>query len=257
MKSYLFTKIGDKFISIDALPCIYDNSNAQCEKVRSTDLVFNEAECLQLQDDEQIIVIEKTQEIIDAYNLPLSKQLKIQKLNEDFNASKKITIQNGKTLEIAHDTPERDIFLKLFEDVSNLSSTQGAAFIYEQQTDTGKLALRILPEIAAYIFKDVFIATLANTQQTKVNSRVHNKTTVYDLALENINTATRQAELDAITWNFLHPKGVAIDVNTKATEMLADPEVSDFVKAAINASKDPITGEIHLVKTLQELAADS
>ena len=185
------------------------------------------------------------------------KQEKIDALNDDFNTAKKITIQNGKTLVIKHDTPERHIFLKLIEDVSNLSSTQGAVFIYEQQTDAGKLALRILPEIAAYIFKDVFIATLANAQQTKVNSRIHNKTTVYNLALENINNATTQAELDAVTWSFLNPHGIVIDVNAKANKMLADHTVSDLAKAAINIAKDPTTGEIHLVKTLQELADDS
>lgn len=178
-------------------------------------------------------------------------------LEDDSNASKTITIQNGETLIVEHDTPERDIFLKLIEDVSNLSTTEGAAFIYEQQTDSGKLALRILPEIATYIFKDLFVVTLNNPQQTKVNSRVHNKTTVYELALEKINNATTQSELDAITWTFLNSTGIVIDVNDKATEMLADATVSDFAKLAINAAKDPATGEIHLVKTLAELAADS
>ena len=86
---------------------------------------------------------------------------------------------------------------------------------------------------------------------------MHNKTTVYELALEKINNASTQAELDAITWSFLNPQGIVIDVNDKANEMLADSEVSDFAKAAINTAKDLITGEIHLVKTLQELADDS
>lgn len=182
---------------------------------------------------------------------------KLAALERDFNDSKQITIKNGQTLEIAHDTPERSKFLELIENVSNLSTTQGTAFIYKQQTDAGQLALRILPEIATYIFKDLFIATLSNPQQTKVNSRVHNKTTVYELAVEKINNATTQAELDAVTWSFINPAGIIIDVNDKATQMLADATVSDIAKAAINAAKDTATGEIHLVKTLQELADDS
>jgi hypothetical protein len=202
------------------------------------------------------VVIDKNANIAKR-TLDKNKRIKIKELIADSNQAKKITIKNGKTLVIAHDTTERDIFLKLIEDVSNLSSTQGAAFIYEQQTDSGKLALRILPEIATYIFKDLFVATLNNPQQTKVNSRVHNKTTVYELALENINNATIQAELDAITWAFINPLGIVIDVNVKANEMLNDATVSDVAKVAINAAKDPTTGEIHLVKTLQELAADS
>ncbi len=194
-------------------------------------------------------------ERVEALNA--SKQNKIAQLETDFNAAKKITVQNGKTLIVKHNTPERDEFLQLMENVSNLSSKQGAAFIYEQQTNTGKLALRILPEIATYIFKDLFVATLNNPQQTKVNSRVHNKTTVYELALEKINDAATQAELDNVTWTFLNPAGILIDVNDKAAEMLADPAVSQFAKDAINAAKDPITNEIHLIKTLAELAADS
>lgn len=195
-------------------------------------------------------------ERIEALNA--SKQIRIAQLNDDFNASKKITIQNGTTLIIEHDTPERDIFLGLMENVSNLSLTNGA-FIYQQKTNSGTLALRILPEIATYIFKDLFVATLNNPQQTDVNSRIHNKTTVYDLALEQIDGATTQTELDAIanTWTFLNPTGIVIDVNAKATEMLADATVSDFAKLAINAAKDPVTNEIHLVKTLPELAANS
>lgn len=186
--------------------------------------------------------------------LQILKEEKLEELKKDLNESKKIIIQNGKTLVIEHDTPERKHFLKLIEDVSNLSSMQGGAFVYEQQTDEGKLAFRILPEIATYIFKDLFITTLANTQKTKVNSRVHNRTTVYELALEQINKANTQAELDAIKWDFLNPNGIVIDVNAKAKKMLVDPTVSKFTKDTINAVKDPSTGEIHLVKTLSELA---
>jgi hypothetical protein len=200
-------------------------------------------------------VFENGQIVVNIEDL---RALSREALEFDFNASKKITIQNGTTLIVEHDTPERAYFLKLIENVSNLSTTRGA-FIYKQRTDAGVLALRILPEIATYIFKDLFVATLANAHQTEVNSRVHNQTTVYELALEKINNATTQAELDSIsdTWNFLHPQGILIDVNTKAAEMLADPTVSQFAKDAINAAKDPATGEIHLVKPLQDLADDS
>lgn len=219
--------------------------------------IFNEQNKYKIADNQLILLLADEYDIyFPEVALSRNKKNKLLDLEVDFNKSKKITIQNGKTLIIEHDTPERDIFLELIEQASNLSATNGA-FIYKQKTDAGSLALRILPEIAAYIFQDLFLGTLGNPQQTQVPSRIHNKTTVYDLALEKINNAATQTELDAITWNFLHPSGVVIDVNDKAIKMLADPEVSDFAKAAINAAKDPITGEIHLVKTLQELAADS
>lgn len=220
--------------------------------------IFNEKNKYKIADNQLILLAENEYDIcFPEVALSKNKRNRLRDLEIDANKAKKITIQNGNTLIIEHDTPERDRFLELIENVSNLSSTEGAAFIYEQQTDSGKLALRILPEIAAYIFKDLFIATLNNPQQTKVNSRVHNKTTVYELALEQINNAPTQAELDAISWSFLNPTGILIDVNDKATQMLNDATVSEVAKDAINAAKDPATGEIHLVKTLEELAADS
>ena len=191
--------------------------------------------------------------------LYLNKEFLKQKLDSDYNSAKKITILGSNTLIIKHDTAERDDFLKLIEDVSNLSKLKKkkGVFIYKQTTDAGDLALRILPEIAAYIFEDLFVATLNNPLRSEVNSRVHNKTTVYDNALGNINNATTQSELNAVTWHFLNPAGITIDTNAKAAEMLADSRVSDFAKAAINAVKDPVTGEIYLIKPLRELAADS
>jgi len=189
--------------------------------------------------------------------LELMRQAKITQLQHDFNASKKITLQNGKTLVIKHDTEERPYFLKMLEECSTLSGADGAAFIYEQKTDEGVVALRILPEIATYIFKDMFIVILDNKMKTKVNSRIHNKTTVYNFAYERIHSVSTIKQLNAIHWNFSHPAGLIIDVNDKANKMLVDSSVSDYAKAAINASKDPISGEIHIVKTLAELAANS
>ncbi len=192
---------------------------------------------------------EKFLELEKVLTLNADKATKIELLNRDFNASKKITIQNGNTLIIEHDTPERDYFLQLIEIVSKLRPTEAVEYVQ------GKLGFRILSEIAAYIFKDLFTATLTNG--TELNARKRNKTTIYNNALENINNVATQTELDAVTWNFLNPDGIIINVNNKAAEMLADPTVSDFAKAAINAAKDPITNEIHLVKTLAELVADS
>lgn len=143
----------------------------------------------------------------------------------------------------------------MIEDVSNLNLIPDTVFEYEQETDVGGLGFHIMPEIATYIFKDLFVVALPNGN--KVNARKRNKTIIYNNALEKINNATTQSELDAITWAFLNAAGTVIDVNIKANEMLNDATVSDVAKAAINATKDPDTGEIHLVKTLQELTDDS
>jgi hypothetical protein len=181
------------------------------------------------------------------------KESKLEDLKIAFLATKKITIENGITLIIDHDTAERDIFLKMLEDVSTLRYAKGGAFTYQQ----GDLALRILPEIAAYIFKDLFVATLNNAQRTKINTRVHNKTIVYNCAAAKIDAAATHEAVEAVSWSFINPAGFIVNVNDKAAQMLADESVSDLAKAAINAATDASTGEIHLVKSLEELLEDS
>jgi hypothetical protein len=195
---------------------------------------------------EQLPREENIQNILQLY---VNKRRIVQLLTNSYNDSKKITIQNGNTLVIAHDTPERGYFITLIEVVSTLSPRLSVEYI--QTTDKRGLGFRILSEIAAYIFKDLFTATLTNG--IKVNARKRNKTILYNNALEQINNAATQAELDAVTWAFINPTGIVIDVNAKAIQMLADTTVSDFAKDAINAAKDPETGEIHLVQPLSNL----
>ena len=185
----------------------------------------------------------------------LQRQILLSQLEADFNASKKITIQNGKTIYIAYDTPERKYFLELIENPNKPKDIDNLVFEYQQKTDEGGLGFRILPEIASYIFKNLFVVDLADG--TTINSRRRNKAFIYNHALEQINNATTQTELDSISWKFLNPQGIVIDVNDKATQMLKDATVSEFAKAAINAAKDPITGEIHLVRTVAAITADS
>jgi len=250
MKSYLFKQIGNKFLAVEPLNSIFSDSDSSCEKVRSTNLTFSESECLELQYDEQIIVVQKTQTIIDAYNLHTNKLHKIQALNEAFNASKKITIQNGNTLVIKHDTPERGVFLEKLINVSKESLSNGISISYQQKVDNVMYIFSALPTVWSYVFKDLFLVHRKKSDGTltgfKENSREYNKITFDAVALK-IQNATTTQELNAISWNFANPNGVFINVNEKAEQMLNDSIVDNFTKSAINRLKDPETGEIHLI----------
>lgn len=187
-------------------------------------------------------------ERIEALNA--SKANKIAQLEADYNAAKKITIQNGHTLVIKHDTPERGVFLEKLINVSKESLSNGISISYQQKVDNVMYRFSILPSIWSYIFKDLFLLDRKKSDGTstgfKENSREYNKITFDAVALK-IQNATTIEELNAISWNFANPDGVFINVNEKAEQMLNDSIVDSFTKSAINQLKDPETGEIHLI----------
>lgn len=178
------------------------------------------------------------------------KQEKIDSLNNDFNAAKKITIQNGTTLVIAHDTPERDIFLNKLTAVLQESTVSNVSISYQQKVNNSMYIFSALPTVWSYVFKDLFLVDRKKSDGTltgfKENSREYNKITFDAVALK-IQNATTIEELNAISWNFANPNGIFINVNEKAEQMLNDSIVDDFTKSAINQLKDPETGEIHLI----------
>jgi len=178
------------------------------------------------------------------------KQEKLKSLKTDFNLSKKITIQNGTTLVIAHDTPERDIFLNKLTAVLQESTLSNVSISYQQKVNNSMYIFSALPTVWSYVFKDLFLVDRKKSDGTvtgfKENSREYNKITFNAVVLK-IQNATTIEELNAISWNFANPNGIFINVNEKAEQMLNDSIVDDLTKSAINQLKDPETGEIHLI----------
>lgn len=194
---------------------------------------------------EQLPFDEKIQKILKLY---AAKRGLVQLLIADFNSSKTITIKNGKTIVIRHDTPERDFLLNVIEQVNNIQDVSLGAYIYTQKN--ANMGFRILPEIAKYIFKNMFVSSLSNG--TKVNSRIHNKAIIFENAKYKIEKANDINELNIINWSFINKDGIIIDINKKADEILADESTSAEAKNAINLLKDE-NGEIHLIKPISEL----
>ena len=185
------------------------------------------------------------------YEVPFSiiKYQKQQQLQNDFNTSKKITIQNGNTLIIEHDTPERKYFFDKLKLITQESTRQDISISYQQENDGSSYTFSAIPKIWAYIFKDLFLADrIKDGQPTGFKEDVREQNQIkFNITNLYIQRATTQEELNAITWNFTKPNGIVIDISEKAEQMLADSTVDAYTKAIINAAKDPVTGEIHLI----------
>lgn len=178
------------------------------------------------------------------------KQEKIELLQNAFNISKKITIQNGNTLIINHDTPERKIFFDKLKIITQESTRQDISISYQQAMSGSYYRFSAIYTIWGYIFKDLFLADrMINGVATGFKEDVREQNQIhFDAVNLKIQNATTYEELNAITWNFTKPNGIVIDVNDKAEQMLADSTVDAYTKAIINNSKDPVTGEIHLIQ---------
>lgn len=190
----------------------------------------------------------------EASALQIAKNTKLQMLRTAFNISKKITIQNGNTLIIEHNTPERNIFLDKLTNVLQESLSQNVSLSYQQQVGNVMYRFSALPIIWSYIFKDLFLVENKSTDGSltgfKQNIREYNRITFEVVALKIQNTTTIE-ELNAISWEFTNPNGIFIDVNEKATKMLNDPSFDNFTKSVIEKSKDPNTGQIHLINIVE------
>jgi hypothetical protein len=185
---------------------------------------------------------------IDYFILPQIKDKKIKQLIEDFNKSKKIILQNGNTIIIEYNTPERDLFLEKLEKVSQESILKNVVLTYQQKINSSFYNFSALPEVWSYIFNDLFVKNRTkngiNTGY-KENVRETNKT-LFDFVLNKIKIATKISDVNNITWNFYNPDGIVIDISDKAKQMLNDTSVSEYVKQAIRDLIDE-NGEIHLI----------
>jgi hypothetical protein len=239
MVSEIFVRDSAMFTEVPPLE-FYDDETTQ---------IFNEA----LQEFEYnnrgSVLLEKEL----AEQLESAKKERLTQLQNDYNTSKKIIIQNGNTLIIEHNTPERSIFLHKLTFMLKEGLLNNVAISYQQNVNNVMYRFSALPTIWNYVFKDLFLVDRRKSDGTltgfKESSREHNKI-LFDLLLLQIQNTTTQQELDSISWEFVNPNGTVINVNNKAGQMLNDASVDDFTKSAINQLKDPTTGDIHLIQII-------
>jgi hypothetical protein len=161
---------------------------------------------------------------------------KLKDLKDQFNFSKKITIKNGSTLIIEHDTNCRNIFIKHLETaISQTNSNMLDVLEFRAESEDGIYSIRACSYLWKYVFKAY------NTQ------RVDNKFN-YDVACRRITKATDIDELQSISWRFADT--FELDVNKKIAEIELDAvthpvQVLDLIDAAKDAE-----GIVHLVKKI-------
>lgn len=257
MRSFIFKKIGDKFISVKTLSEIYSDSDSDSEKIRSTDLIVDEGCCLELKNDGQIISIQKTQEFTDFNNLEFLKEKKLQELEEVHNESKKITIQNGRTLVIKHNSPKRKHFLNNLPKVQNWSEISffdnyKHSNLEYWQEENGKIYGFSADSI---IWSEVF-SSLFVDQQSKTLIFARNKK-FYEIYKNQIINAKNLSDLENISFENIS-SGIVINIKNEAEIILQKFKPSLLSITAKNTIKKTITeaikslqdgnGEIHLIK---------
>lgn len=169
---------------------------------------------------------------------------KLKNLQNDFNNSKTIILQNGNTLAIKHDTPERNFFTDNLENLKRIEQVENSVLSYRQKVDNVYLGFSAL----SYIWKHLFLGkfTEQRPSSTLESRRCKNKE-IFDVKKLKIENATSIQELEGIDWSF--EDITIININVEAQKLVDDPKTPAYVIEAINQLKGE-DGEIHLIREL-------
>lgn len=168
---------------------------------------------------------------LDNYTLPQLKQAKLNELNTLFNNSKLITIQGNYTIEIKHDTPERDIFLTKIEQLSREDIENNTVVGYSQEKNGNLYKIALVPYIWKYIYTNLFLVARASGFKESIRDRNKQLHKEYHLKIQN--SATKEAVND-IEFVFINPNGIIINVDDNAQNILNDPTTPSSIIDLIN-----------------------
>lgn len=168
---------------------------------------------------------------LDNYTLPQLKQAKLNELNTLFNNSKLITIQGNYTIEIKHDTPERDIFLTKIEQLSREDIENNTVVGYSQEQNGNLYKIALVPYIWKYIYTNLFLVARASGFKESIRGRNKQLHKEYHLKIQN--SATKEAVND-IEFVFINPNGIVINVDDNAQNILNDPATPSSIIDLIN-----------------------
>jgi len=190
---------------------------------------------------EELIKEEYAEELLEL------RQQKMKELEITYNNSKLIKIQGNYTIDIKHDTPERDEFLKKIQEVAKEDGESNTVVSYHQTQNGNLYSLTTLPCIWQYIFKDLFL--IDRESGFKESLRYRNKK-YYDEYFLKINNATTKEVINSIYCIFDEPSGVLIDINASANKILNDDSVAEWVKMLIRGTIDKDGNCILIVETV-------
>jgi len=168
---------------------------------------------------------------LDNYTLPQLKQAKLNELNTLFNNSKLITIQGNYTIEIKHDTPERDIFLTKIEQLSREDIENNTVVGYSQEKNGNLYKIALVPYIWKYIYTNLFLVARASGFKESIRDRNKQLHKEYHLKIQN--SATKEAVND-IEFVFINPNGIVINIDDNAQNILNDPATPSSIIDLIN-----------------------
>ena len=178
------------------------------------------------------------------WNFNQKKIQKIRLLEQAYANSKKITIQNGKTLIIKHDTPERNYFMDNLNNLKRIEDMPNSVLSYRQKEGSVYLGFSTL----VYVWRRLFLELFTNTRDSKtLETRSFKNKEIYDVKKLKIKNSISIEELNNISWAFL--ESVVININLEAKKILDDVNSPQYTKDAINALKDK-NDQIHLIKEL-------
>ena len=166
-----------------------------------------------------------------ANELEQLKSDKIAELSEQFNDSKLIVIEGNYTIEIYHNTPERDIFLTKIEQLSREDIENNTVVGYSQEKNSNLYKIALVPYIWKYIYTNLFL--VARTSGFKESIRDRNKQSHKEYYLKIQNSATKEAVND-IEFVFINPNGIVINVDDNAQNILNDPTTPSSIIGLIN-----------------------
>lgn len=178
--------------------------------------------------------------------LEIAKKESLTQLQNDYNASKVIVIQNGNTITIKHDTEERKFFLDNIELVKNETTNSNTVLSYRQVDKENKCrySISLVYYIWKYLFTDLFLVARSSGFRELIRSKNEGEYTLAKLKIENARTID---ELNAVVCDFVNPQGIVIDVSVKAKEIFEHPDTPENVKQLILKLTNE-NGEIHLIE---------
>ena len=195
-------------------------------------------------EDSQNEVVKINDISLKEWNFNQKKIQKIRLLEQAYANSKKITIQNGKTLIIKHDTPERNYFMDNLNNLKRIENMPNSVLSYRQKEGSVYLGFSTL----VYIWRQLFLELFTNTRDSKtLETRSFKNKEIYDVKKLKIENSISIEELNNISWAFL--ESVVININLEAKKILDDVNSPQYTKDAINALKDK-NDQIHLIKEL-------
>lgn len=190
------------------------------------------------------IIEERIKEKDNPLDFFLLKSRKISYLEETYNRSKKIILQNGNTLIINHDTPEREFFINNLENLKRIEEAENSVLSYRQKVDDVYLGFSAL----SYVWKYLFLNKFTNERPSLALEAKRGKNKeIYDVKKLKIENANSTQELEVIEWRF--EDITTININEEAQKLIEYPETPAYVIETINKLKGE-DGQIHLIKPL-------